>query len=73
MKFYRSVYELKIKANCILELVFDKGDKRQDLMERELEFKSGSENEFYNYDSMLENMFNLRIQPLSKIARAMKL
>lgn len=78
MKFYRSAYELKIKEKCILELAFDKGemakgDKKQDFMEMELEFKSGNEYEFHTYANMLENMFNLRIQPLSKIARAMKL
>ena len=78
LKFYRSAYKLKIKGNCIVELSFDKGEmikgeKKQDFMEMELEFKSGNENEFHTYANMLESKFDLRIQPLSKIARAMKL
>ena len=78
LKFYRSAYKLKIKGNCIVELSFDKGEmirgeKKQEFMEMELEFKSGNENEFHTYANMLESKFDLRIQPLSKIARAMKL
>lgn len=78
LKFYRSAYKLKIKENCILELSFDKGEmikgeKKQEFMEIELEFKSGDENKFHTYANMLESKFDLRIQPLSKIARAMKL
>lgn len=78
LKFYRSAYKLKIKEDCILELSFDKGEmikgeKRQDFMEMELEFKSGDENKFHTYANMLESKFDLKIQPLSKIARAMKL
>lgn len=78
LKFYRSAYKLKIKENCIVELSFDKGEmikgeKRQEFMEMELEFKSGNENEFHTYANMLESKFDLRLQPLSKIARAMKL
>ena len=78
LKFYRSACKLKIKEDCILELSFDKGkmikgEKRQDFMEMELEFKSGDENKFHTYANMLESKFDLKIQPLSKIARAMKL
>lgn len=77
-KFYRNAYELQIKENCKVELSFDKGimireEKKQDFMEIELEFKSGDEKSFHTYANELENEFNLKIQPLSKIARAMNL
>lgn len=78
LKFYRNAYELKIKENCILELSFDKGmmirgEKKQNFIEIELEFKSGDEKSFHIYASELESKFDLKIQPLSKIARAINL
>lgn len=78
LKFYRHVYELKVADNCILELSFDRGmmirgKNKQNFIEMELEFKSGDEEKFHVYAHKLENKFDLRTQPLSKIARAMKL
>lgn len=78
LKFYRNAYELKIKENCILELSFDKGvmirgKKKQNFIEIELEFKTGDEKSFHIYANELESKFDLKIQPLSKIARAMNL
>ena len=78
LKFYRNAYELKIKENCMLELAFDKGimikrEKKQDFIEIELELKAGDERSFHIYAKQLESKFNLKTQPLSKIARAMKL
>lgn len=78
LKFYRNAYELKIKENCILELSFDKGmmirgEKKQNFIEIELEFKTGDEKSFHIYANELESKFDLKIQPLSKIARAMNL
>ena len=78
LKFYRNAYELKIKENCILELSVDKGmmirgEKKQNFIEIELEFKTGDEKNFHTYANKLEHKFDLKIQPLSKIARAMNL
>lgn len=78
LKFYRNAYELKIKENCILELSFDKGmmirgEKKQNFIEIELEFKNGDEKSFHIYANELESKFDLKTQPLSKIARAMNL
>ncbi len=78
LKFYRNAYELKIKENCMVELSFDrgimiKGEKKQNFMEMELEFKNGDEKNFHSYANELENKFDLKIQPLPKVARAMNL
>lgn len=78
LKFYRNAYELKIKENCILELSFDKGimlrgEKKQNFIEIELELKSGDEKSFHTYANELESKFNLKAQPMSKIARTMNL
>lgn len=78
LQFQRNAYKLKIEEDCVLELAFDNGlmirkDKKQNFMEIELEFKSGDELIFHDFAKKMEYEFNLRIQPLSKIARAMKL
>lgn len=78
LQFKRIEYKLKIEEECVVELAFDNGlmiknGKKQNFREIELEFKSGDERIFHKFAKNMEYNFNLRIQPLSKIARAMKL
>lgn len=80
IEFTRSVYHLEINhkmGSCIVEFAVDSGvlrrQKQEQFNEIELEFVSGNDEVFHLYATLMESRFLLVPEPLSKIARAMKL
>lgn len=79
--FKREIHFLEIELDnvkCEGELDFDvgimnKNENKNDFRELEFEYKSGDIELFHKYANLLEKKFNLKVQPLSKIARTMKL
>lgn len=64
--------------DCTCELAFDHGTLSRNgrmapICEMELELKSGSETDFDTFAILLQKEFDLQPQPLSKLARMMKL
>lgn len=79
--YVREAYILTIekgKKKFVAELALDAGKllgktESVDFAEMELEFKEGNEAEFHLYAKKLETEFQLKQEPLSKLARGMQL
>ena len=79
-EFDRTACAMNVDVNgeqCTAELAFDMGCMRREgreapINEIELEYKSGSSEAFHAYAQQLQDQFELQVQPLSKLARALQ-